>query len=217
MKILIRCSLNNLNTIYMKQEEKKYDDSSILIPKNSFLEGYIKSHKAIRIECDFNGTIFTNNRVIVDSSSKITGDVICAELILSGTIIGNIFCFGRVTLNQGANVVGKIYTSLFTNEQNTNLDCVIQIPAPEFISEAKQIIENLNMEKGLSVDPILSQVRELFYESAFARKNNPDKEIVHKFTEQQASNKNNSFTQSSQSAKEKVHQSTNQELVVEKV
>ncbi|GAB1416672.1 hypothetical protein MASR2M117_20780 [Paludibacter sp.] len=199
----------------MKPEEKKFDESPILIPKNSFLEGYIKSHKAIRIECDFNGTIFTNNRVIVDSSSKITGDVICAELILSGTIVGNIFCFGRVTLNQGANVVGKIYTSLFTNEQNTNLNCVIQIPSPEYTEEAKQIIENLNMESGLSVDPILSKVRELFYESAFARKNNPDKEIVNKFTEQETLNKNNAFTQTNHVVKEN-HANSNKELVTEK-
>lgn len=85
----------------MKSEEKFNKDSPILIPKNSFLEGYLKSHKAIRIECDFNGTIFTNNMVIIDNLSKITGDVICAELQLSGTIIGNIFCFGRITMNQG--------------------------------------------------------------------------------------------------------------------
>lgn len=169
----------------MKPEEKFNNDSPILIPKNSFLEGYLKSHKAIRIECDFNGTIFTNNKVIIDSSSKITGDVVCAELQLSGTIIGNIFCFGRITMNQGAHVIGKIYTSMFTNDQQTDLDCVIQIPKSENIEKVKDIISNLNMETGLSVDPILNQVRELFYESAFARKTNPDKEIVNKFTEQQ--------------------------------
>jgi hypothetical protein len=67
---------------------------------------------------------------------------------------------------------------------------VIQIPSPESINKANDILDNLNMENGLSIDPILSQIRELFYESAFARKNNPDSEIVHKFTEQQESLKN---------------------------
>ncbi len=74
---------------------------------------------------------------------------------------------------------------MFTNDQQTDLDCVIQIPKSENIEKAKEIISNLNMEIGLSVDPILTQVRELFYESAFARKTNPDDEIVNKFTEQQ--------------------------------
>lgn len=170
----------------MKPEEKNFDESPILIPKNSFVEGYIKSLKAIRIECNFNGTIFTNNRVIVDGSSKITGDVICSELILTGTIEGNIFCVGRVTLNKGAQVIGKIYTSMFTNEQETNLHCVIQITNQDSISKAVELLDNLNMESGLSVDPILNQFRELFYENAFARKANPDAEIVHKFTEQLA-------------------------------
>ncbi|MCX6307693.1 MAG: polymer-forming cytoskeletal protein [Bacteroidia bacterium] len=168
----------------MKTEEKSFDESPILIPKNSFVEGYIKSLKAIRIECNFNGTIFTNNRVIVDGSSKITGDVICSELILTGTIEGNIFCVGRVTLNKGAQVNGKIYTSMFTNEQETNLHCVIQITNPDSIHKANELLDKLDMESGLSVDPILNQFRELFYENAFARKTNPDTEIIQKFTEQ---------------------------------
>ena len=189
-----------------KREEHRFDDSPILIPKNSFLEGYIKSHKAIRIECNFNGTIFTNNRVIVDGSSKITGDVICSELVLTGTIIGNIFCVGRVTMNKGAHVVGKIYTSMFTNEQETNLHCVIQIPSPESINKANDILDSLNMENGLSVDPILSQVRELFYESAFARKSNPDNEIINKFTEQQDTLRNNKQTFTAATPKEQQRQ-----------
>lgn len=168
----------------MKPEEKTFDESPILIPKNSFVEGYIKSHKAIRIECNFNGTIFTNNRVIIDGSSKITGDIICSDLILTGTVSGNIFCIGRVTLNKGAQVNGKIYTSMFTNEQETNLHCVIQISNQETISKANELLEKLNMESGLSVDPLLTQFRELFYSNAFARKANPDTAIIHKFTEQ---------------------------------
>lgn len=191
-----------------KREEHRFDDSPILIPKNSFLEGYIKSHKAIRIECNFNGTIFANNRVIVDGSSKITGDVICSELVLTGTIIGNIFCVGRVTMNKGAHVVGKIYTSMFTNEQETNLHCVIQIPSPESINKANDILDSLNMENGLSVDPILSQVRELFYESAFARKSNPDNEIINKFTEQQDTLRNNKQTFTAATPKEQQRQNT---------
>lgn len=199
--------------MFMKAEEKKreehrFDDSPILIPKNSFLEGYIKSHKAIRIECNFNGTIFANNRVIVDGSSKITGDVICSELVLTGTIIGNIFCVGRVTMNKGAHVVGKIYTSMFTNEQETNLHCVIQIPSPESINKANDILDSLNMENGLSVDPILSQVRDLFYESAFARKSNPDNEIINKFTEQQDTQRNSKQTFTAATQKEPQRQNT---------
>ena len=174
-----------MNTDSFKKESYRNNDAPILIPKISFVEGYIKSHKAIRIECNFYVTIFTNNRVIVDSSSQITGDIICSELLLEGTIIGNIFCVGRVSMNKGARVVGKIYTATFTNEQDTNLQCVFQIPNPESISKAKEILENLNMETGLSVDPILTQIRNLFYGSAYARKNNPDTEIINKFTEQQ--------------------------------
>lgn len=175
---------NIMSTDNHKKDSFRNDDAPILIPKISFVEGYIKSHKAIRIECNFNGTIFTNNRVIIDGSSKITGDIICSELLLEGTIEGNVFCVGRVSMNNGARVIGKIYTAAFTNEHNTHLECVIQIPNPEIITKAKDILEVLDMDNGLSVDPILTDIRDLFYDNVYARTTNPDKAIINNFTQQ---------------------------------
>ena len=43
----------------------KNSEAPILIPKDSYDEGYIKS---IRLECAFHGTILTKNKVIVDKA-----------------------------------------------------------------------------------------------------------------------------------------------------
>ena len=48
----------------------KNSEAPILIPKDSYVEGYIKS---IRLECAFHGTILTKNKVIVDKASSVTG------------------------------------------------------------------------------------------------------------------------------------------------
>jgi cytoskeletal protein CcmA (bactofilin family) len=47
--------------------------SPILIPTNSYLEGYLKSHKSLRIECNFKGAILTQKKVIIESTSVVIG------------------------------------------------------------------------------------------------------------------------------------------------
>ena len=57
----------------------KNNEAPILIPKDSYVEGYIKSVKSIRLECAFHGTILTKSKVIVDKASAVTGDIICEK------------------------------------------------------------------------------------------------------------------------------------------
>ena len=84
----------------------KTSEAPILIPKDSFVEGYIKSIKSIRLECPFNGTILTKSKVIIDKASIVTGDVICDNLMIFGRVKGNVFCTGRVTMNEITSELG---------------------------------------------------------------------------------------------------------------
>lgn len=167
----------------MKHQQKE-NESPILIPSDSYLEGYLKSLKSIRIECNFNGTILTNKKVIIDKSSSVTGDVICEDLILSGKVKGNIFCTGRLEMLKDSIIQGKVYTSTFTNLSETDSDFIIQIPKKSVLIKIRDFLNALNTEIGLSKDEILTTVRETFYTNVFARKSNPDKLIKYEFTEQ---------------------------------
>jgi cytoskeletal protein CcmA (bactofilin family) len=106
----------------------KNNEAPILIPKDSYVEGYIKSVKSIRLECAFHGTILTKSKVIVDKASAVTGDIICENLMLFGRVKGNVFCSGRVTLNEGSSVEGEIYASAFTSLTETDSNFIVQIP-----------------------------------------------------------------------------------------
>ena len=165
----------------MKHQQKE-NESPILIPSDSYLEGYLKSLKSIRIECNFNGTILTNKKVIIDKSSSVTGDVICEDLILSGKVKGNIFCTGRLEMLKDSIIQGKVYTSTFTKLSETDSDFIIQTKKSVLIKI--NFLNALNTEIGLSKDEILTTVRETFYTNVFARKINPDKLIKYEFTEQ---------------------------------
>ncbi len=166
---------------------KKFQDnegSPILVPTNSYVEGYLKSLKSIRIECNFNGTILSQKKVIIESSSVITGDIICDHLILTGTVKGNIFCTGRVEMNPEAKMIGKIYSSTFTNLSETDSDFVVQIPNTNSLSEIRSILFGMDTDQGLSKDDVLSKIRGLFYENVYSNRYHPDSIIENEFTNQ---------------------------------
>lgn len=162
----------------------KNNEAPILIPKDSYVEGYIKSVKSIRLECAFHGTILTKNKVIVDKASAVTGDIICENLMLFGRVKGNVFCTGRVTMNEGSSVEGKIYASAFTSLTETDSNFIVQIPKKSIIEKVRGMLDDVTTEVGLSKDILLSTLRETFYEHVFARKANPNDLISHEFTQQ---------------------------------
>jgi hypothetical protein len=162
----------------------KNNEAPILIPKDSYVEGYIKSVKSIRLECAFHGTILTKNKVIIDKASAVTGDIICENLMLFGRVKGNVFCTGRVTMNEGSSVEGKIYASAFTSLTETDSNFIVQIPKKSIIEKVRGLLDDVTTEVGLSKDILLSTIRETFYEHVFARKANPNDLISHEFTQQ---------------------------------
>ena len=162
----------------------KNNEAPILIPKDSYVEGYIKSVKSIRLECAFHGTILTKNKVIVDKASAFTGDIIFENLMLFGRVKGNVFCTGRVTMNEGSSVEGKIYASAFTSLTETDSNFIVQIPKKSIIEKVRGLLDDVTTEVGLSKDILLSTIRETFYEHVFACKSNPDDLISHEFTQQ---------------------------------
>jgi hypothetical protein len=166
------------------KENVKNNDAPILVPVESFVEGYLKSIKSIRLECNFNGTILTKKKVIVDKASIVKGDVICEEMILFGQLNGNVFCTGRITMHEGSTLNGKVYASTFTSLSETNSDYIVQVPKKAVLEKVRNHLNEVTTEVGLSKDVLLTTLRECFYDNVYSRKKNPDELISYEFTQQ---------------------------------
>ena len=166
------------------KENAKNNDAPILVPVDSFVEGYLKSIKSIRLECNFNGTILTKKKVIVDKASIVKGDVICEEMILFGQLNGNVFCTGRITMHEGSTLNGKVYASTFTSLSETNSDYIVQVPKKAVLEKVRNHLNEVTTEVGLSKDVLLTTLRECFYDNVYSRKKNPDELISYEFTQQ---------------------------------
>ncbi len=143
------------------------NQNPILIPEESILEGFIKTKKSFRIESNFYGTLLSTEKVIIDETSKVVGDIVCSELLISGNFEGNIFCTGKLSVIGNSKITGKVFTKLFQNEENCDLNCFIQIPNNAVINTIQDILVNIDSSTKLSSDKNLKKIIQLFKENVF--------------------------------------------------
>lgn len=139
----------------------------ILIPQESILEGFIKTKKSFRIESNFYGTLLSTEKVIIDETSKVVGDIVCSELLISGSFEGNIFCTGKLSVIGKAQITGQVFTQLFQNEENCDLNCFIQIPNNTVINAIQEILQSVDSTTKLSTDKNLKKITDLFKDNVF--------------------------------------------------
>ena len=134
----------------------------IKLPPELFIEGNFKTYHSINIESKFNGVLLSKNKVTIEPGSIFEGDIICSNLDLSGKIIGNIFCTGKVHAKQNSEVIGNIYTCRFENDETTDLQCLITVPKTIIVNKIKTILNEIDLNKKLSTDDSLPKIIEWF-------------------------------------------------------
>ena len=72
------------------------------------LEGRLCFHGIIRLDGRVIGEIVSSGTLVVEETAVITGDILVENIILSGTVYGDIRAFRQVQLNSTAKVYGHI-------------------------------------------------------------------------------------------------------------
>ncbi len=99
----------------------------IIIPEDTLIEGCFSSKNSIRIEGHLNGVLYSKQVVTIDDRALINGNIVAAEVIVSGKINGNIYCLGKVLIKNGGEVDGNVYSPRFQNDEGSNLTSNISI------------------------------------------------------------------------------------------
>ena len=86
------------------------------------------------------------------------GNLICNGLTVDGEIKGDIYCTGKVQLNEGAKVTGNIYARLFENLSNEHLNCTIRIPSSAVVHRALERLEQMNLEVPLNGSNLVNEI-----------------------------------------------------------
>ena len=89
-----------------------------LIGNGTAITGDIKSSGDIRIDGILNGNITINGKLVIGSTGKIEGNIICQNADISGEIKGKINVSELLILKSSAKLVGDIITGKISIEPN---------------------------------------------------------------------------------------------------
>lgn len=81
-----------------------------IIDASDSCTGTIVGQGIVRIDGKFEGKIETKEMVIVGASGRLKADVEADEIIVGGTIVGNIKARQKTTIESGGRVEGEIQT-----------------------------------------------------------------------------------------------------------
>lgn len=91
-----------------KQESSRpqYEKFDTLIGRTTIVEGVIKTEEPLRIDGKVQGEVISKADLIIAEKSYITGDVSCQNVMLAGTVQGNITAKGQLHITSSGKLHG---------------------------------------------------------------------------------------------------------------
>ncbi len=85
-------------------------DLNALLGRGSEFEGKLTFEGTVRIDGKFNGTIVTNDVLVIGEGAKVQAEISCGTVIVHGEIVGNLKAKTAVELHHPARMKGNIET-----------------------------------------------------------------------------------------------------------
>ncbi|HTP28754.1 MAG TPA: polymer-forming cytoskeletal protein [Anaeromyxobacteraceae bacterium] len=116
-------------------------ESDLLLARGSEFEGKLTFEGTVRIDAKFNGSISTNDVLVVGESARINAEIVCGTILVHGQVNGNIRAKVAVELRGHARVIGNIHTPSLTIERGAVFegDCRMD-GSPEMGSSSKPMM-----------------------------------------------------------------------------
>lgn len=97
-------------------------EGSTVIGKTVIIRGEISGKEDLYLDCDTEGTIsLPENRLTLGPDARVIANLTVRDLVVFGTLTGNVQASGRVDLRQSASVTGDIVASRLSIEESAML------------------------------------------------------------------------------------------------
>jgi cytoskeletal protein CcmA (bactofilin family) len=110
----------------------KSAEGSTAIGKSVVVRGEISGKEDLYLDCDIEGTItLPENRLTLGPDARVVANVTVRDLIVSGSLTGNVQASGRVELRQSASVIGDIVALSLSIEESAMLKGRVELKSSE--------------------------------------------------------------------------------------
>jgi len=110
---------------------EKNTGPEVVITETTVVKGNISTKSAIRIEGQIVGNVSSENDVLVNMFGKVEGEVVCNDLTIAGSVRGNIYAKGLLTVHENAELVGDSTATSIHVEPGANYQGKFEILHPE--------------------------------------------------------------------------------------
>lgn len=121
--------------MFSKGEEKKsvaeMVNSSNVIARETFIKGDITTSGNIRIEGKVEGTLSSQNKIVIGDSASLEGNIEAREAEIAGNIKGVVRCSEILYLKESAVIDGDIYTKKLVIENGAVLNGLCKMSQTE--------------------------------------------------------------------------------------
>lgn len=115
---------------------------STIIGNNSRIEGVLSASDPARIDGTLRGEIFSESSVIVGEHGVVKGDIHAVEILVAGTVYGNLKAENRIELTETGCVLGDLITKRLVIDEGASFkgNCTMEV-AGEKEEEHKALIQ----------------------------------------------------------------------------
>jgi len=97
-------------------------DLNALLGRGSEFEGKLTFEGTVRIDGKFNGTIVTNDVLVIGEGAKVSAEINAGTVIVHGEVSGNVRAKNAVELHHPARMKGNIDTASLMIEKGVNFE-----------------------------------------------------------------------------------------------
>lgn len=121
---------------------------SAFIDQGSEFEGKLTFRDTVRIDGKFRGEITSENTLVIGDTGEIEATVRSNNVVVSGTVFGNIFATQKLTLHKSAKVEGDIEASSIVMEEGAHMNGRITMKGGGAAPRAKMPEKNDKPDKS---------------------------------------------------------------------
>lgn len=100
-----------------KKKDTSFDELETLIGKSTKINGSIDLAGTLRIEGVFEGDICSAADVVVGETGTVNADIKGRNILVAGTIKGNVEATGKIEMTKSGKILGDIKTSKLILEE----------------------------------------------------------------------------------------------------
>ena len=136
----------------MLEKKRTYSENNVvtIIGPGTLVTGEIKSTGTVRIEGELTGRVECEDTVVVQENGHVKADLIGGQVVVSGTVEGNLFAHERLEVTSQGKIIGNITAPRVSIAEGVIFEgkCTMKPPGKAKSSESNTVQMPLKAQGG---------------------------------------------------------------------